>query len=211
MLINIAIVEDDLQHRTSLKLMAESSDKIFCRELFEDAESLIAKFKHLDVDVILMDINLPGYSGIECVEQLKKMRPEVQFLMCTHFEDSENVFSALSVGATGYIVKNTTPGKLVEAIEVVYAGGSQMSPQIARLLADAFVIDKKNKEQINLLTDREMEVVDLYVLGYTYKEIASNLSLSINTIRTYSRNIYEKLQVRNKTEAINKLYPKIKR
>lgn len=208
--VKVAIVEDDLQTREGLKSMAESSNEIFCHETFEDAESFTNKFKHLDVDVVLMDINLPGYSGIECVEQLKKIKPKVEFLMCTNLEDADKIFSALRVGATGYITKNTTAEKLIEAIKEIYAGGSPMSPQIARKVTEAFPADKKNSEQVNSLTKREKEITGLLALGYPYKEVAGNLSIKIDTVRTYIRDIYSKLQVHNKTEAINKLYPKTK-
>jgi DNA-binding NarL/FixJ family response regulator len=155
-----------------------------------------------------MDINLPGNSGIQCVEQLKKVKPSVQFLMCTSLQDAEKIFSALSVGATGYITKNTTTEKLTQAIKEIYQGGSPMSPQIARKVTEAFVKDKKHKEQVGSLTKREKEIIDLLAAGHPYKEIADCLSLKIDTIRTYIRDIYLKLQVHNRTDAINKLYPK---
>jgi len=209
MKIKIAIVEDDLQTREGLKLMIESSDELYCQGIFEDADTFIDVFKHLEVDVVLMDINLPGSSGIECVEQLKEIKPGVQFLMCTHLKDDDKIFSALKAGATGYILKNTTADKLIIAIKEIYNGGSPMSPEIARKVTQAFAIERKNSEQINLLTKREKEVIELLALGYPYKLVADNLSLKTDTIRAYIRDIYSKLHVHNKTEAINKLHHKI--
>ena len=209
MRINIAIVEDDLQTREGLKIMIESFDEIYCQGIFEDADAFISSFKHLEVDVVLMDINLPGCSGIECVEQLKEKKPGVQFLMCTHLKDDDKIFSALKAGATGYILKNITAEKLTIAIKEIYNGGSPMSPEIARKVTEAFAIDRKSTEQIKLLTKREREVIELLAFGYPYKIVADRLSLKTDTIRAYIRGIYSKLQVHNKTEAINKLHYKM--
>ena len=208
--IKVAIVEDNIQICEGLKLMVESSDELFCRYTFNDAETFNNKFKHLDVDVVLMDIKLPGHSGIECVEKSKKIRPEVQFLMCTDLEDPEKIFSALRVGATGYMIKNTTSDKLVEAIKEIHGGGSPMSPQIARKVTEAFTVDLENSAQVISLTKREREIIDLLAAGYPYKEVADKLKISIETVRTRVRDIYTKLHVHNKTEAINKIYPRIK-
>ena len=211
MRIKVAIVEDDLQTRESLKLMAESSDEIICKELFESAEDFSARLKHLDVDVVLMDINLPGNSGIECVEKAATIRTDVQFLMCTHLEDTDKICAALSVGATGYIIKNTTPKKLVEAIKEIYTGGSPMSPQIARKVTETFARDRKHLNQFESLSKREKEIMELIELGYQYKLVADRLKISIETVRTNIRDIYKKLQVHNKTEAINKLFAKTRK
>lgn len=130
--------------------------------------------------------------------------------MCTNLEDSENIFSALKVGATGYIVKNTTPEKMITAIKEIHSGGSPMSPQIARKVIEAFKQDKINSEQVESLTQLEKETLDMVSKGYQQKEIAAKEEKTIHAIRERIRNIYEKLQVHNKTDAINKLYPKTK-
>lgn len=210
MLIKVAIVEDDSENQKSLKLMIESSGELFCRGVFENAESFADKFKHLDVDVVLMDINLPGNSGIECVKESKKIKPNVEFLMCTHLEDADKIFAALRVGATGYILKNTTTEKLIEAIKEIYAGGSPMTPQIARKVIKAFPEDEKDSKLLSSLTKREREIADLLERGYPYKIVADKLTISIETVRTRIRDIYSKLQVHSRTDALNMLYPKTK-
>lgn len=208
--IKVAIVEDNMEASEGLRLMVESSDDLYCCGVFEDAESFADKFKHLEVDVVLMDINLPGNSGIECVGQLKRIRPEVRFLMCTDLVDNDKIFSALRVGATGYIVKNTATGKLIEAVKEIHKGGGSMSPQIAIKVIDLFASEKLDSEQVDSLTKREKEIMDLLALGYPYKIVADKLSISIETVRSRIKDIYAKLQVHCKTEAINKLYPKTK-
>ena len=209
--INVAIVEDRKETLEGLKSMVDSSDELFCCGTFENAQSFTDKFKHLQVDVVLMDIDMkPGISGIECVANLHESRPDVQFMMCTHLEDADNIYEALKVGANGYIVKNTTPDKMVAAIKEIHSGGSPMSSQIARKVTAAFKQDRQNMEQLNSLTQLEKDTVDLLSKGYPYKEIAEKHDVSIDTIRKRIRNIYIKLQVQNKTDAINKLYPRTK-
>lgn len=210
MLIKVAIVEDNPENQKCLKLMIESSDELFCSGVFENAESFSNIFKHLDVDVVLMDINLPGNNGIECVRELKKINPKVEFLMCTHLEDADKIYAALKVGATGYILKNTTTEKLIDAVKEIYAGGSPMTPQIARKVIKAFPGDDKDSELVNTLTKREKEIAELLSLGYPYKIVADKLAISIETVRTRIRDIYSKLQVHSRTDAINMLYPKTK-
>lgn len=210
MLIKVAIVEDDLENQKCLKLMVESSGELFCVGVFESAELFTDKFKHLDVDVVLMDINLPGNSGIECVKELKEIKPNVEFLMCTHLEDADKIYAALKVGATGYILKNTTTEKLIDAVKEIYAGGSPMSPQIARKVIKAFPGDEKDSKLVDSLTKREKEIAELLSLGYPYKIVADKLAVSIETVRTRIRDIYSKLQVHSRTDAINMLYPKTK-
>ena len=155
-----------------------------------------------------MDIGLPGITGIQCVQQLKPLKPDVQFLMCTSHEEPEKTFDSLCAGATGYILKNTSPEKMVEAIKDIYNGGSPMSAQIARLIVNSFPDKNKNQALIRTLTLREQEILHALSKGYQYKEIAVKLLISKETVRTYLRNIYEKLQVHSKLEALNKVFPK---
>src|SRR5437868_5772499 len=138
MTIHVAIVEDQKQIREGLKAMIDSSPDLFCAGVFEDAESLIKSFKHLDVHVVLMDIGLPGLNGIECVEQLKEIRPEVHFLMCTNLDEDDKIYDALCAGATGYLLKNISKADLAEAIKQIYSGGSPMSPSVARKIVNSF-------------------------------------------------------------------------
>jgi DNA-binding NarL/FixJ family response regulator len=158
------------------------------------------------VDVVLMDINLSGeVNGIECVRQLKAVQPAMQFMMCTVYEDSDLIFKALTVGATGYVLKTIEPGRLIEAIREINVGGSPMSSPIARKVISSFQ-QPAMRDPVHLLSKRENELLDLLASGYRYKEIADKLSLSIETIRTHIRNIYRKLEVQSRTEAVNKAF-----
>jgi DNA-binding NarL/FixJ family response regulator len=159
----------------------------------------------------LMDIDLPGTTGIECVAKLKQIKPQVQFLMCTNLEDDDSIFSALSLGATGYLIKNTTIERLSDSIKDIYSGGSPMSPQIARKVTQAFRKEREVSKLFEALTGREKEIVELLSQGYTYKLIADRLAIATDTVRTYIRNIYSKLQVHCRTDALNRLFPKIRR
>ena len=204
--INIAIVEDDEDIRNSLVEIISSSAELNCIASFPNAEEFTEAFKHLNMDVVLMDINLPGISGIEAVSILKKQKPSVQFLMCTSYNEPEKTFDSLCAGATGYLLKNSTPEKIFEAIKEIHAGGSPMSPQIARLVVNTFGQQKKKKTLLESFSQREQEILTLLSKGFQYKEIADKLSLSLETIRTYVRNIYEKLQVHSRTDAVNKVF-----
>lgn len=208
MAIRVAIVEDDRETRNGLKEMIDFSKDLFCAGVFENAELLIKDFKQLDVEIVLMDINLPGQSGIDCVEQLKKMRPSVQFLMCTHLDNDDDIYDALCAGATGYLLKNISPAELEAAIKNMHAGGSPMSPPVARKIVNSFSGRRKNTKLLNALTETEKEVLKLLDKGYPYKTIADKLGVSIETVRWHIRNIYEKLHVHSRTDALNKVFPK---
>ena len=208
MKINVAIVEDDTDIRQSLEEIIGSSEEMNCVAAFPNAEEFIESFKYIHSDVVLMDINLPGKDGINAVAELKPLKPKVQYLMCTSYEEPEKTFESLCAGATGYLVKNCTPEKLFEAIKDIYNGGSPMSPQIARLVVTSFGQKQKPSVAFELLTEREKEILQHLAKGFQYKEIASQLFLSVETIRTYVRHIYEKLQVHTRTDALNKVFPK---
>ena len=207
-IINIAIVEDDNEIRNSMQELLSGTDDLFCVAAYYKAEELVKQFKTLNVDVVLMDITLPGMSGIQCVSQLKPKRPEVQFLMCTSHEEPEKTFDSLCAGATGYFVKNSPPVQLFDAIRDIYNGGSPMSPQIARLVVNSFPDKNKNTGLLETFTTREQEILNALAKGFQYKEIADQLYISIETVRTYLRKIYDKLQVHSKVEALNKVFPK---
>lgn len=206
--INILVVEDDPEIRDWLETVLQEAEGLNAICTFPDAESCIRHYLENDPDVVIMDIHLPGINGIECIKKIKPLKPDVQFIMFTIFEDDDNVFDSLCAGATGYILKNTTPGKLVEAIRELYNGGSPMSSSIARKVIRSFQQPGSNKSQYNKLSPREKELLDSLAKGYRYKEIADRMFISVETVRTHIRNIYEKLQVQSRTEALNKIFPR---
>lgn len=205
MRISLVIIEDDLKVREGLEQMLNFSDELNVLETFSDAESFIEKADKLKPDVALMDIGLPGMSGIECVELLKQKLPEIQFLMCTNFDDDQKVFDALQAGANGYVLKNAEIQTIIQSISEVYRGGSPMSRSIARKVIESFH-STPIKEQKYDLSKRESEILKLLSKGFRYKEIAAQLFISTETVRTHIRNIYAKLQVQSRTEALNKFY-----
>lgn len=207
-IINIALVEDDEEIRNSILLFLSRSDDIHVAGGYGCAEDFTEDFSTLDVDVVLMDITLPGMSGIDCVSVMKPQRPQVQYLMCTVHEDHDRIFASLCAGATGYITKNSPPSKLMEAIREIYNGGSPMSAQIARMVVDNFRNKRPSNGLLDTFTQREQEILQALAKGFQYKEIADKLLISIDTVRSYLRKIYEKLQVHSKIEALNKVFPK---
>lgn len=208
MRINVVIVEDDNDIRQSLAEMLAVYEDMNCVAGFPNAEEFIATFKYINADVVLMDIGLPGMDGITAVASMKPLKPAVQYLMCTSFEEPEKTFQSLCAGATGYLLKDTTPDELYKAIKIICSGGSPMSPQIARLVVNSFTQKQKTATEYETLTQREKEILDYLSKGFQYKEIAVKLYLSIETVRTYIRHIYEKLQVHTRTEALNKVFLK---
>jgi DNA-binding NarL/FixJ family response regulator len=172
--------------------------------LFGDAESALIQLTANPVDIALFDVNLPKMNGIDCIQRLKMLHPKMQMMVLTVFDDNDNVFSALKAGAVSYLLKSTTPEKVIEAIEEVYKGGSPISSQIARKVIDAFSVREKTNEYFQDLSKREQEILEQLSKGYRYKEIADKLFVSIETVRTHIRNIYEKLQVNNRAEALKK-------
>jgi DNA-binding NarL/FixJ family response regulator len=205
MRISLVIIEDDIKVLEGLEQMLNFSDELNVLETFGDAESFMEKVHELKPDVALMDIGLPGMSGIECVEAVKKQLPEIQFLMCTNFDDDQKVFDALQAGANGYVLKNGEIQSIIQSISEVHRGGSPMSRSIARKVIESFH-STPIKEQRYDLSKRESEILKLLSKGYRYKEIAAQLFISTETVRTHVRNIYGKLQVQSRTEALNKFY-----
>ncbi|MER3499666.1 MAG: DNA-binding response regulator [Chitinophagaceae bacterium] len=203
---SIAILEDDEKIRNYLSALIAGSEEFNLKATFSSAEEAIEFFeKDLghDIEIFLTDIQLPGKSGIELLGWLKPLRPDIQFMVLSVYDDAERVFKALKAGASGYILKNTPANKLVESLHDLKKGGSPMSGQIARMVVQAFQQDIYMDPQANL-SIREKEVLEWLAKGYRYQEIADKLFISIETVRTHIRNIYEKLQVRNRTEAIRK-------
>jgi len=207
-MIQIAIVEDDKEITQSLLNILKEDPEITVRKTFPDAESFTAAFVDLNVDVVLMDIGLPGKSGIQAVAEVKPKRPKVQYIMCTIYDDEEKIFNALCMGATGYILKNSSLAEISDAIKTVYHGGSMMSASIARKVVESFQNRKVQSKELQNLTPRQWDILNYLDQGYRYKEIADKMNLSFETIRTYCRNIYEILQVHSRTDALNKVFPK---
>jgi DNA-binding NarL/FixJ family response regulator len=206
--IKVAIVEDKDKIREGLATLIDGSEGFTCTETFESAEAALRRLPSYKPDVVLMDIQLPRMSGIECVERLKQEHPDIQFMMLTVYEDDEKVFKSILAGATGYILKRTPPAELLEAIREVHEGGSPMSDQIARKVVQAFREMGKSSKETENLSDREMEILSYLAKGYHDKEIADKFFLSVKTVHTHLRNIYKKLHVRSRTEAVLKYLQK---
>jgi DNA-binding NarL/FixJ family response regulator len=202
--IRIAVVEDDKTVRDGLQMLLNGSPGFSCVAAYGNGEDALAELPEVNPDVVLMDINLPGMSGIECIIALKEQNLTMLFIMLTVFENSDAIFQSLSAGASGYLLKQTPPAKLLESIQDVYHGGSPMSGEIARKVVQSFQHPAAAAKQLPGLTKREDEILSYLVKGYFYKEIAGLLFISTETVRTHIRNIYEKLQVRTRTEAILK-------
>jgi DNA-binding NarL/FixJ family response regulator len=204
-MIKVAIVEDIKGIREGLQLLINGSDSFSCTDTYSNAEEALLRLPGAQPEVVLMDIHLPGISGIEAVRKLKAQFPKMQFIMSTVYEDDENIFESLKAGATGYLLKKTSPDKILEAIKEVYNGGSPMSALIARKVIGTFQ-KKSPLEENTELTSREKEILDVLAKGLRYKEIADQLNISMDTVRTHVRHIYEKLQVQSRIEAVNKIY-----
>ncbi|MBK6827994.1 MAG: response regulator transcription factor [Chitinophagaceae bacterium] len=206
-MIQVAIVEDIREIKEGLELLIDSSEGFRCIKTYSNAEEAMEDLPQINPDVVLMDINLPGINGIEAVRVLKPKIPATQFIMSTVYEDDENIFESLKAGASGYLLKKTAPSKILESITEVFNGGSPMSSQIARKVIGSFQ-QKNSIDDSSLLTQREKEILKLLARGLRYKEIAAELTISIDTVRTHTRHIYEKLQVQSRIEAINKVLGK---
>ncbi|HTR40783.1 MAG TPA: response regulator transcription factor [Pseudomonadales bacterium] len=203
-MITISIVDDEKELCQSIATFVNGAEGFRCVSMYHSGEMAL---KHLPVDrpnVVLMDIHMAGMSGIECVKQLKTMMPQMQIMMLTVYEDTEQIFQALSSGASGYMLKRSTPGKLLDAIADVHEGGSPMSGPIARKVVASFQRNKPKEGEQPHFTSREQSVLDCLANGLTYKQTADQLSISIPTIRSYLRRIYEKLHVQSRTEAVAK-------
>jgi DNA-binding NarL/FixJ family response regulator len=206
--IRVIIVEDDKEMREGLELIVQSNPVLECIATCSSGEEALESIPANIPDIVLMDIHLPGISGIECVKKLKPFLAFTQFMMCTVYEDNEKVFDSLCAGATGYLLKNSPPSKITDAIIDLYHGGSPMSSVIARKVIQAFRPVVEQNREMEKLTNREREMLDLLAKGYRYKEIADQLSISFETVRTHIHNIYEKLHVQSRTEALNKAFPR---
>jgi DNA-binding NarL/FixJ family response regulator len=204
-MIKVSIVEDDTKLRETLVRYFAGQPGFRCLNAYPNAEAALADLPEHTPDVVLMDINLPGMSGIECVARLRQVAPSLKIIMLTVFEESEQVFKALSAGAFGYLVKSNRPARILEAIREVHGGGSPMSGHIARKVVQSFQAQAAARAETDTLTGRELEVLQGLSRGHPYKQIASELGISLSTVRTYIQRIYEKLHVHSQTEAVMKL------
>lgn len=205
MSIAVSIVEDDPGVRSSLVKLINSSPGYKCVSQHSSAENALVEIPKLKPDVALMDINLPGINGVECVRKLKPLLPRTQVIMLTVYQNTDNIFKALAAGATGYLLKQTPPAELLAAIRDVNAGGSPMNSHIARKIVQSFQESPAAaKDNSEALSPREAEVLDLLAKGFLYKEIADQMKISYATVHTHIRHVYEKLHVRSRTEAVAK-------
>ncbi|MCF8371335.1 MAG: response regulator transcription factor [Bacteroidales bacterium] len=204
--ISVSIVEDTDDIRNALRVLINGSEGFECIHVYEDAETALEDMPDKDIDVVLMDIHLPGMDGIECMDRIKPLMPNAQFMMCTVYDDDDHIFNALRSGASGYILKRTSPAQILEAVRDLNEGGSPMSSEIARRVVDSMQRKNKPSETVEVLTDREKEILDFLSKGFLYKEIALELFISKETVKRHIHNIYEKLHVQNRTEALNKVY-----
>jgi DNA-binding NarL/FixJ family response regulator len=204
MRITVSIVEDDRGTRESLAEFLGRVSTLRCVGVHGTGEDALRTIPDEHPDVVLMDINLPGMSGIECVSRLKDQLPNVQVLMLTTYEESDLIFDSLRSGASGYLLKNAPPKELVTAIEQVHAGGSPMSMQIARKVVSHFRQIKQPASDMEKLTQREQEILALLAKGFLYKEIADQLAISLSTVRAHLHTVYQKLHVQSRTEAVVK-------
>lgn len=202
--IHVAIVDDDAALREHIAGYLHAAGGFRCTGAYASAEEALARLPAVRPDVVLMDINLGGMDGIECVRRLKGLMPEAQVLMLTVFEDTDRIFQALAAGATGYLLKRMAPPKLLEAIRDVHAGGSPMSAPIARKVVQSFQSASTRPGAAPTLSPREQAVLHGLAEGLAYKQIAGHLGVSIHTVRNYIRRIYEKLHVQSRTEAVAK-------
>ena len=201
MSIKISIIEDNADMRDSVALLLNQAPGLRCVSTYASAEAAVRDLPHQKPDVALVDIHLPGMSGIECVAKLKEQLPHLQMLMLTRYEQSDMIFDSIRAGASGYLLKHTPAAELIQAVEQVHAGGAPMTMQIARKVINHFRQIPEPTSEMEKLTPRELEALTLLAKGYIYKEIADHLGVTINTLRNHLRAIYDKLHVHSRTEA----------
>ncbi len=202
---NIAIVEDNAALGNGLRKIVESAEDFRCLGVWTSAEEALTKIDAFRPDVVLMDINLPGMSGIQATARLKQHLPDIQVIMVTVYRDHDQIFAALKAGASGYLLKRSTPEEVRQAIRDVRSGGAPMSAEIARRVVEAFHQPVKSPAaDVVKLSKRETEILQLLTMGLANKEIADRVSISVETVRVHLRRVYEKLHVHSRTEAAMK-------
>lgn len=207
-MIKVAIAEDDPIMRDALSEIIGSAPDIEVVGVFECEDDAVFGVVSSRPQVVLVDIQLNPGNGLRCIQRIKAELPDIQFIVITIFEEEEKVFESLKCGATGYILKGSSMEEYLHAIRVVVSGGSSLSPKVARKLVEFYGDRKPSTEEKYDLTDRERAVLDLLAKGYMYKQVAEHLHISMDTVRTHIRHIYEKLQVHSRTEALNKVFPR---
>ncbi len=200
--IAVSIVEDDVKVRANLARLVDSTEGFVCVSQHPDAENALKELPVSAPEVVLMDINLPGMNGVDCVRRLKELLPKIQVVMLTVYENTNIIFSALSSGASGYLLKQSSPEQIIEAIREVHGGGSPMTSHIARKVVASFQKFTNPSQDYQKLSLREQQVIEQLAQGYTYQEIADTLKISYATVHTHIRHIYEKLHVQRRTEAV---------
>lgn len=203
--LRVSIVEDISEIREGLKYILNQDTSLTCLSAYASTADALAGIIANPPDMVIMDINLPDGSGLTCMQKIKEKLPQIQFMIFTIYEDSDQIFQALRLGANGYLLKNSSPGKIIEALHELHQGGSPMSALIAKKVIGSFQTLPAVSTQENSISAREHEVLVLLSKGLFYKEIAHQLGISIGTVRQHIHHIYKKLQVQNRTEAINKL------
>jgi DNA-binding NarL/FixJ family response regulator len=206
--LRVSVVDDDEEFRDNLALLMSRAEGFLCVSRHGKAEDALRRIPDLAPDVVLMDINLPGISGIECVRRLRSLAPETQVLMLTVYEDSERIFQSLVAGASGYLLKRTPGAQILEAVRDVRAGGSPMTSHIARKVVQYFNQQRSPDSPLEALSGREREVLDRLARGRLYKEIAAELAITIDTVRKHLQSVYHKLHVHSRTEAVVKYLQK---
>lgn len=204
--VTVSIVDDDCELTAKISAYLNNTDSYRCISSYATAEEALARLPTDAPDVVLMDINLGGMNGIECVRQLRGSLPNTPVVMLTVFEDTDKIFRAIAAGATGYLLKRMPPSKLLDAIAEVMGGGSPMSAPIARKVIQLLQTVPLPADGNTDLSDRERQVLEAMAAGQLYKQIADDLNVSIHTVRSYIRRIYEKLHVRTRTEAVAKYF-----
>jgi DNA-binding NarL/FixJ family response regulator len=204
-LISVAIVEDDAGIRESLVDFLDHAKGVHCVAVFPNAEDALRKLNVQLPDVVLMDINLPGKSGIEAARELKRLHPTARILMLTVYEDNKALFDSLKAGACGYLLKHTASEKIVDAIREARDGGMPLTPVMASKVAAYFQGQDKTHKEVDSLSPRERQTLELLAEGYQYKEIADRMGVTNQTVKEHVKHIYEKLQVHSRTEAVLKL------
>lgn len=192
--------------RESFAALLNRAPTLRCISTYASAEEAVLGMPSAKPDVALVDIHLPGMDGIHCVARLKELLPQLQILMLTRYEQSDLIFNSIRAGASGYLLKSAPPAELILAVELVHAGGAPMSMQVARKVASHFRKIAKPVSEVEKLTPREQELVEMLARGYSYKELSDKLGISINTVRTHLQHIYEKLHVQSRTQAVLKVF-----
>jgi DNA-binding NarL/FixJ family response regulator len=205
--IEVAIIEDNNDIREALRSLISGTNGFACTHTYSNGFDAISELPEVMPDLVMVDINMPGMTGIECVKKLKTLMPRTQFMMETVYEDDDNIFKALRAGASGYILKKTPAAKIIEALSELHNGGSPMSAEVARRVVASLQVNSKNDYE-STLTEREKEVLKLLARGFIYKEIAAEIKVEYETVKKHIQNIYAKLHVQNKVEALNKVFHK---